>query len=505
MSLKKDFFEKLAREVGDLSDDAIRALRQVLPKNATIDEGKQALDRIMRAAPVEIDFAAKPTRRAAPQKSLAAKTRAPAKQKPAGRPAKYQPVEPVAEPHPELADVQFPQGSGLGGPFAIANRVPLVGRRPFLAQSPSGYSGLAGSTPANRVVADVQQINPLAERRIVWPEEIARRFKAGIPFVGDKLRTGVGIRSVNERPQVGTALAFGGGDYPRMKQAMGQRLVWGSGRPVVSGIRGLAREAQDLYGGPVAGVFTAMGPGGLDQSTAMIDLLARQLQAGGVRKADLGVLDERVKALLGRDLAGEFVGFSKDPMSAGSFLNDIRRIDMPTRSAVIQSLDTADALRAGFPDIGANRAALTTPELLYAPEGTSGLTISAIDPEWAADKTIRVPANHPNYPEGVVGEYFGSYPTGAPRELFWSDYAKAMQDTHYPPKSTLNYLFGSRAPVSVKEALGRSPIIQPFDQEWVDINSKWLEDVLKYGPEPYAKGGFVVRKPHRSLSVRGGC
>lgn len=192
-------------------------------------------------------------------------------------------------------------------------------------------------------------------------------------------------------------------------------------------------------------------------------------------------------------------------MSAGSFLNDIRRVDMPTRSAVIQSLDTAAALKAGFPDIGANRAALTTPELLYAPEGTSGHTISSIDPDWAADKNVRVSANHPNYLEGVVGDYFGSYPTGAPRELVWSGYANAMQGTHYPAHRTLNYLFGSRAPVSVKEALGRSPIIQPFDQEWVDTNSKWLEDVLKYGPEPYAKGGLAVRKPRRSLSVRDAC
>ena len=145
---------------------------------------------------------------------------------------------------------------------------------------------------------------------------------------------------------------------------------------------------------------------------------------------------------------------------------------------------------------------MTAPELLYAPEGTSGLTVSAIDPDWAADKSFRVEANHPNYPEGVVGEYFGSYPTGAPRELVWSDYAKAMQGAGYPAHRALNYLCGPRAPVSVKEALGRSPIIQPFDQEWVDTNSAWLEDVIKYGPEPYAKGGLVVRRPRRSLAVR---
>jgi hypothetical protein len=51
---------KLAKEVGELSDDAVRALRRVLPKNATVAQAKNAYERIMRELPEEIDFSVTP-------------------------------------------------------------------------------------------------------------------------------------------------------------------------------------------------------------------------------------------------------------------------------------------------------------------------------------------------------------------------------------------------------------------------------------------------------------
>ena len=60
MSTRTSIFTKLAKEVGELSDDAVRALRRVLPKNATVAQAKDAYERIMRELPEEIDFAAKP-------------------------------------------------------------------------------------------------------------------------------------------------------------------------------------------------------------------------------------------------------------------------------------------------------------------------------------------------------------------------------------------------------------------------------------------------------------
>jgi hypothetical protein len=249
------------------------------------------------ASAVEKSMAVNPAKKTAPPK--------PAR-------TKYQAVEPVETPHPELADVQFPQGAGLGGSFAIANRVPIVGRRPFMAQSSKGYSGLSGSVPANRVTADVRNVVNMRPEVVISPEEIAKRFGSGIPLIGDKLIAGTALSRVNDRAQVGETLSMGGPDYSRIAEALGGLEAWKSSPAVIGGLETMRKSGEDLYGKPVAGIYTTMGATGLDQSTSMMDLLGRQLAAGGVRKDDLLDFDDAVKGILGKDAAEDFIGFAKD-------------------------------------------------------------------------------------------------------------------------------------------------------------------------------------------------
>lgn len=504
---------KLAKEVGELSDDAVRALRRVLPKNATVAQAKDAYERIMRQAPEEIDFSVTPAasrQRKVPATSKpasqrfdvsarqAAAEKARAKAARASK-TKYAAVDPHPNPHPELADVEFPQGAGLGGSFAIERGLPIVGRKPFMAQSSSGYSGLSSSVPANRVVADVEPLVDLPPEQILSLEEIQRRFRAGIPLIGDKLRVGK-IRGVNDRPQVGVTEAYAGPDYPRLAMALGAQEAWKSSPSVVAGLEAMARMGEDLFEGPVAGVYTAMGATGLDQSTAMMDLLARQLAAGGVTKENLRKLDRAVKQIIGKEGAEGYTGFAVDPLAAAAHLNDITRIAMPQRKDIIRLLDTSNAMQAGFPDIGANRAALTVPELLFAPEGTSGRSISELMPSLPKEGRNAPEVRHPNYAGTNLGEYAGGTEVGLPRELMFSDYYKAMHGSGYDPVQVQAYLF-NRTPKEIKEAFGRDPRIQRFDQEWLDNASRYVEKVKKYGPEPYARGGLAVKQPAKHFAV----
>jgi hypothetical protein len=487
MSIISDFAAKAARTA------AAKAAREAEAEAARVAEAEaaQAAARAARkTAPTSFVVS---ERQAAAEKARAQAARA--------TKTKYSAVEPHPDPHPELVDIQFPQGAGLGGPFAIQQGVPLVGRKPFMAQSNRGYSGLAASVPANRVEADIVPFVDMAPRVIRSPEEIARQFAAGIPLTGDKLRAGVGIAKVNDMPQVGIAPAWGGPDFPRQQAAMGRRDAWGSLDAVIGGLNNMRAAGEKMYNGPVAGVYTAMGNTGLDQSTAMMDLLGRQLAAGGVTKANLKVLDQRVKALMGEDFAKTFTGFAKDPIEAAAQLSDVTRVQMPKRTAIIQGLDSANALAAGFPDIGANRAAATTPELLYAPEGASGHMISGLTGETPSSSVPGV-GHHPNYLKTITGDYFGGLEQSVPRELMFPNYFKAMHGSGYDPVQVQAYLF-SRTPKEIKEAFGSDPRIQPFDQEWVDKNSKYLEDIAKYGHEPYARGGLAVKqRPKRPSAPR---
>jgi hypothetical protein len=82
-----------------------------------------------------------------------------------------------------------------------------------------------------------------------------------------------------------------------------------------------------------------------------------------------------------------------------------------------------------------------------------------------------------------------------------------MYGSGYDPAQVHSYLF-TRTPTEIKEAFGSDPRIQPFDQEWVDKNSKYLEDIAKYGHVPFARGGLAAKprqertSARRSLAVR---
>jgi hypothetical protein len=463
--------------IGEFGEDVYHRLVGILPDESTVAEARKALGNL---AGSDVPNAQKPT--------------------PKPKRVKYQPVEPHPNPHPELANVEFPEGSGRGGSFAIANKVPIVGRKSFSAQSKKGYSGLASSTPANQVTATVQPFVQMAQRQFITPEELAKEFNSIIPFVGDKLRGGTEILDVLGRPQEGAVRAYAGPDYPLQQMGGGGREVWGSGLSVISALENMAREAQDRFGGRVAGMYTAMGPEAMDQSTAMIELIGKQIAAGNADPHTLSVFDNLVRTTQRKDdeAVPDFIGFGVHPMDAIAQLNDISRTTMPQRRTVTQLMHNADFLKAGLPDIGANRAALTTPELLYAPEGTSGHMIAALEP-YKAPTGKRGP-QHPNYSHTMDGTYLGGFEVGVPRELVWSKLYGHPDMQKYDPFRQLSYLFG-RAPKTIRQDFGHSPQIQPLDQEWVDRVSEYIDAVKKYGKDPYAEGGLAVHRDASDFSV----
>lgn len=432
--------------------------------------------------------------------SLAAKVEKPLAAK---KRTKYQPVEPVAEPHPELEDVTFPEGSGRGGTFAVENKVPIVGRRPFIAQSPGGYSRLAGGLPANQVTVETAPFLEMPARQFIDPHELVKDFRSIIPFIGDKLRGGEDILSVAGRPQEGAARAFSGPDFARQQIAAGGNEVWASGPSVISAIDRMAKDAQDRFGGRVAGVYTAMGPEGADQTTTMMDLIGRQIAAGDISQSDKQAFDNFIRNASRKDdePIPNFVGFANDPMAAIEQLNDINNITMGQRRTLTQAMNAKPWLEAGFPDIGANRAAATIPDLLYAPEGTSGYMISALEPGKGALPDEAVSMRHPNYAKKLGGTYIGGFEVGVPRELVWSQLYNRPEMKRYEPFRQLSYLFG-RAPKEIRADLGFDPRIQPINEEWADQIAEYIDAVKKYGAEPYATGGLAARKGRPSFAAK---
>lgn len=350
----------------------------------------------------------------------------------------------------------------------------------------------------------------MPERQFLDPHDLVKEARSIVPLIGDKLRGGEDILSVAGRAQEGAARAYSGPDFPRQQIAAGGREVWGSGPSVITAIDRMALDAQNRFGGPVAGVYTAMGPEAVDQTTAMMNLIGRQIAAGGVNPRDLGAFDDALRTATrkGDKPIPDFVGFAKDPMAAIEQLNDIGNITMGQRRTLTQLMNAKPWLEAGFPDIGANRAGLTIPELLYAPEGTSGYMISMLEPGKGALPDEMVSMRHPNYAKKLGGAYLGGFEVGVPRELVWSQLYGRPEIQRYEPFRQLGYLFG-RPPEEIRADIGYDPRIQPIDEEWADRIAEYINNVKKYGVEPYgvepyAGGGLAVRKARKSFAAKKG-
>jgi hypothetical protein len=257
----------------------------------------------------------------------------------------------------------------------------------------------------------------------------------------------------------------------------------------------MALEGQEKFGGPVAGVYTTMGPEALDQTTAMMEQIGRQIAAGGASPKDVRAFDEAIRTASRKDdeAIPDFVGFANDPMEAIRQLNDVKNVSMGQRRTLTQMMNAKPWLEAGLPDIGANRAGLTIPELLYAPEGTSGFAISALEPGKGALPDEAVSLAHPNYLKKLGGTYLGGFEVGVPRELVWSKLYGHPEMQKYEQFRQLGYLFG-RPPKEIRADFGHDPRIQPIDEQWADQIAEYIDAVKKYGEEPYASGGLAVRK-----------
>ena len=492
------------RDIGDLRSKAAELRR--MGRNAEAQKlealaGTMVLSAIPivgKVAGTAVRNAEKSSVRSATGKAAKASLKA----EPKPKRGKYQPVEPVESPHPELADVEFPSGSGKGGKFAVERKVPIVGRRPFVAQSPGGYSRLAGGLPANQVTVESQPFLEMPARQFIDPHDLVKEFRSVIPFVGDKLRGAEEIISISGRPQEGYSRVYSGPDFARQQMAAGGNEVWASGPSVISALDRMALEGQEKYGGPVAGIYTAMGPEAVDQTTAMIDTIGRQIAAGNISAKDQRAFDDLIRNASRKDdePIPNFVGFENDPLAAIDQLNDVRNISMGQRRTLTQAMNAKPWLEAGFPDIGANRAGLTIPDLLYAPEGTSGYMISALEPGKGALPDEAVSMRHPNYLKKLGGTYLGGFEVGVPRELVWSNLYGHPDMQKYEQFRQLGYLF-TRPPREIRADFGHDPRIQPLDTEWADRIAEYIEAVKKYGEEPYASGGRVVDK---AFSVKGG-
>jgi hypothetical protein len=233
-----------------------------------------------------------------------------------------------------------------------------------------------------------------------------------ISLLGDRMSAGRRITDIDGTPV--NVMTYGGPRYGEFNEAMGSPAVWASERSPISSlrkqIRGGLEEGRDVYG-----VYTAMGPKSLDQTTMMTDALLQQVRGGDIKKRDLAVFDRAM-----RGIVPDFVGV-KDP---GAY-QQLAGLTQGDRIKFVQFMDSAKALDAGFPSVSATRIGLTEPELTNAPAGSTGFSVMKLGPESLEDFDISL--LHPTYPVQMAGETAGRFPEMVPFDMVFSDLVSARR------------------------------------------------------------------------------
>lgn len=313
------------------------------------------------------------------------------------------------------------------------------------------YHPIGGGLKLERPVSEMSAIVepsprlPLVEKE-VFPLEglLGGRL---IPFSGDRAAAGQILRGVDNLEFQRPVLLEGGPDFMRMQRFENpeESAAWASGKGVITGLsKRVAKAGQE---GDVYGVYTAMSPTGVDYNTMLMDTVLNQLPSAKITKKLKKEFDTEIKKV-----APDFVGVDSPDLER-QLLND-----PPLRTLFVQEMDKSKWRKGGFPDIAASRKAITEPELLDVPVGSSGYTIARLDPLGRIVENPRIP--HKTYDTQLMGQYVGGLEQQIPREVMFPDFF-AQRRVRGMPESGDDYAFL------------RSNVMQ-------EATPQWLENVMNY-------------------------
>jgi hypothetical protein len=279
--------------------------------------------------------------------------------------------------------------------------------------------------------------------------------------VGDKTAAGVTLVNIGGQPLATKVPLYGGPGYMQGPSQQADQSIWAASKGKIATMGNKAQEASAKEGRPVDLIYTAMGGTSADYSTMMSDALVAQLPGAPISSETAEAFDAAMR--------GNGKGQGKIPGWPGlndPALSSFLRANSKARIAFAEMAGKGQYQDNGFPDIGQTRFAITEPELVHAPTGTTGFSLGRLDPDnpWVTDPT----AFHPSYAStGLRGTNSGQMDMAYPRELIWSDWYKMARAD---PKLTAR-----NNPNDIDYAFERQLPIQRANDQWLDQIKQYQE------------------------------
>jgi hypothetical protein len=294
----------------------------------------------------------------------------------------------------------------------------------------------------------------LAEKKVISPEEL--QGGTAVQLLGDRAAAGQILEELEGVPM--NIELQGGPGFMR------EHGGWASHKVPLSKLEKKIRTVQES-GDPVYGVYTAMGPQGVDFNTFVSESLVKSLDLSELRKKDIDKFNQEVR----KDIPG-FVGIESPGLLESLIIGPGAQ-----RTKFVQTMAKEDFQKAGFPNVGFARYAVTEPELLDVPIGQSGYSISQFGPEMKMEQK----SGHRTYPYDLTGTYIGGLAQPLPADVMFPSFFEARRLLSKPESG------GYRA-------MQMSAPVQQLDQEWLDNAMQYLEMQKKLTGKK--KGGLASIK-----------
>jgi hypothetical protein len=294
----------------------------------------------------------------------------------------------------------------------------------------------------------------LLPRQTISPERLQGSIL--MPAVGDRTIAGSNLTQVNQTPLSYPVALEGGPDFMRAGAAQAENAVWAADKGAAQRISKYTNEVSEGGKKDVNLVYSAMGGRSGDFSTMMSDALLAQLQNSKIAKTALKDFDASMKAQ-NPNWPGLSSTSDKSIESARAALLK----SGPMRKQFVEEMALGEYQKAGFPEIGSTRSAISVPELIGQPTGVSGYNIAKLDPTGRLISSPAVP--HTTYNTQMAGQGFlGGLETQVPRNIMFPSFYKER-----------------RAEGGVERADDRAFTIgnvsQVADQEWLDNIMRFLQ------------------------------
>mgnify|MGYP000008769560 FL=1 len=325
-------------------------------------------------------------------------------------------------------------------------------------KDPMKYSGIEMPYRIEDTPMEIQDTSGLLmPKRQINLESL--QGKLLMPFFTDRSAIGGRVESVDNIKLTEPVDLEGGTGFMRGEAAQGEDALWASKQGIVSKMVNKAQRSSDEAGGAdVVGVNVLMGVDAIDHSTMPTKIVSRMLPNMEIKKADKDAFDDAMKKI-----DEDFVGIDSKDLE-----NYLDNSSGDLRKQFIRLMDKSTARKAGFPNIGAVRRAVTDPELYDTPTFSEGVSFGQMDinnpiienpkfPHTTYSGQIRGYA--PDQRGGYIGGLLGDF---APQGTFFPESFGALS-------SQIDKAGNPLTPQNIKYAQERQLPTQMVDQQMLDI------------------------------------